>query len=59
MHSCGAARIVEPDAFLDVLAEGGGAPDFLGRSAQKVVLVRRSAATKVAQRLPDPANRST
>jgi uncharacterized protein len=39
----GSVRISEPDAFLDVLAEGGGAPDFLGRSAQKVVLVRRAA----------------
>src|SRR5882724_1860735 len=28
----GSVRITEPDAFLDVLAEGGGAPDFLGRS---------------------------
>jgi uncharacterized protein (DUF4213/DUF364 family) len=45
----GSIRITEPDAFLDVLAEGGGAPDFLGRSAQKVVLVRRSVeAAKVA-----------
>ena len=45
----GSIRITEPDAFLDVLAEGGGAPDFLGRSAQKVVLVRRFVATpKVA-----------
>ena len=45
----GSVRITEPDAFLDVLAEGGGAPDFLGRSAQKVVLVRRSTApTKAA-----------
>ena len=45
----GSVQIIEPDAFLDVLAEGGGAPDFLGRSAQKVVLVRRSVATaKVA-----------
>ena len=41
----GGIRIIEPDAFLDVLAEGGGAPDFLGRSVQKVVLVRRSLAT--------------
>jgi len=39
----GSVRITEPDAFLDVLAEGGGGPDFLGRSVQKVVLVRRSA----------------
>ena len=45
----GTVRIIAPDAFLDVLAEGGGAPDFLGRSAQKVVLVRRSVTTaKVA-----------
>src|SRR3984893_16118569 len=45
----GTVRITEPDAFLDVLAEGGGAPDFLGRSAQKVVLVRRPVTTaKVA-----------
>ena len=40
----GSVRITEPDAFLDILAEGGGAPDFLGRSAQKVALVRRSVA---------------
>jgi uncharacterized protein (DUF4213/DUF364 family) len=38
----GTVRIIAPDAFLDVLAEGGGAPDFLGRSTQKVVLVRRA-----------------
>ena len=43
-HPDNAVRIIAPDAFLDVLAEGGGAPDFLGRSAQKVVLVRRSVA---------------
>jgi uncharacterized protein (DUF4213/DUF364 family) len=40
----GGVRITEPDALLDVLAEGGGATDFLGRSAQKVTLVRRSVA---------------
>jgi uncharacterized protein (DUF4213/DUF364 family) len=45
----GSVQIAEPDAFLDVLAEGGGAPDFLGRSVHKVVLVRRSVANaKVA-----------
>jgi uncharacterized protein (DUF4213/DUF364 family) len=45
----GSVRVTEPDRFLDVLAEGGGAPDFLGRSVQKVVLVRRPLATaKVA-----------
>lgn len=37
----GAVRIVNPDAFLDLLAEGGAAPHFLGRSAEKIVLARR------------------
>ncbi|MBV9687688.1 MAG: Fis family transcriptional regulator, partial [Alphaproteobacteria bacterium] len=36
-------RITDPDAFLDTLAEGGSGYHFLGRSAQKVVLVHRSA----------------
>jgi uncharacterized protein len=45
----GSVRITAPDAFLDVLAEGGGAHDFLGRSAQKAVLVRRPAATATAK----------
>jgi uncharacterized protein (DUF4213/DUF364 family) len=40
----GTVRIVDPDAFLDLLAEGGSGYHFLGRSAQKVALVRRSAA---------------
>ena len=44
----GTVRLIAPDAFLDVLAEGGGAPDFLGRSAQKVVLVRRSVTPAIA-----------
>ncbi|HVH74733.1 MAG TPA: DUF364 domain-containing protein [Stellaceae bacterium] len=44
----GSVRIVEPDAFLDVLAEGGSGYHFLGRSAQKVVLVRRAAKQKAA-----------
>jgi uncharacterized protein (DUF4213/DUF364 family) len=39
----GTVRITAPDAFLDVLAEGGSGYHFLGRSAQKVVLVRRAA----------------
>jgi uncharacterized protein (DUF4213/DUF364 family) len=56
----GTVRITAPDAFLEMLAEGGGAPDFLGRSAQKVVLVRRSVTPAIAAlRLPDPADRST
>jgi uncharacterized protein (DUF4213/DUF364 family) len=43
----GTVRIPAPDAFLDILAEGGSGYHFLGRSAQKVVLVRR-AATRAA-----------
>jgi hypothetical protein len=43
-------RINAPDAFLDLLAEGGSGYHFFGRSAQKVVLARRGAgfAAKVA-----------
>ena len=37
----GTVRITDPDGFLDVLAEGGSGYHFLGRSAQKIVLVRR------------------
>jgi uncharacterized protein (DUF4213/DUF364 family) len=44
----GTVRITEPDAFLDVLAEGGSGYHFLGRTAQKVVLVRRSGVGAVA-----------
>lgn len=34
----GGVEITEPDAFLDVLAEGGSGYHFFGRSARKVVL---------------------
>ena len=44
----GTVRITEPDEFLDMLAEGGSGYHFLGRSAQKVVLVRRAAASAAA-----------
>jgi uncharacterized protein len=37
----GCVRIVEPDDFLDLLAEGGSGYHFFGRSAQKLVLARR------------------
>ena len=37
----GCVRITEPDAFLDLLAEGGSGYHFFGRSAQKLVLARR------------------
>ncbi|MFZ3237150.1 MAG: DUF364 domain-containing protein [Stellaceae bacterium] len=40
----GCVRITEPDAFLDLLAEGGSGYHFFGRSAQKIVLARRSLA---------------
>jgi uncharacterized protein len=44
----GTVRITAPDEFLDVLAEGGSGYHFLGRSAQKVVLVRRAAVGEAA-----------
>ena len=37
----GCVRITEPDAFLDLLAEGGSGYHFFGRTAQKLVLARR------------------
>jgi uncharacterized protein (DUF4213/DUF364 family) len=40
----GGVRITAPDAFLDVLAEGGSGYHFFGRSAEKVVLVRKTPA---------------
>jgi uncharacterized protein (DUF4213/DUF364 family) len=39
----GCVRITEPDAFLDLLAEGGSGYHFFGRSAQKLVFARRPA----------------
>jgi uncharacterized protein (DUF4213/DUF364 family) len=39
----GSVRITRPDDFLDLLAEGGSAPHFLGDCAEKVVLARRPA----------------
>jgi uncharacterized protein (DUF4213/DUF364 family) len=40
----GGVRITDPDEFLAIIGEGGGAPHFLGRAAEKIVLARRSAA---------------
>jgi uncharacterized protein (DUF4213/DUF364 family) len=37
----GTVRVTAPDAFLDMLAEGGSGYHFFGRTAQKVVLVRK------------------
>ncbi len=39
----GGVRVTAPDAFLDVLAEGGSGYHFFGRSAEKIVLVRQPA----------------
>jgi uncharacterized protein len=36
----GGIRITAPDAFLDVLAEGGSGYHFFGRSAEKIILMR-------------------
>ena len=41
----GGIRVTAPDAFLDVLAEGGSGYHFFGRSAEKVVLMRQTAHT--------------
>jgi uncharacterized protein (DUF4213/DUF364 family) len=41
----GGVRITDPDTFLDLLAEGGSGYHFFGRSAQKIVLARRPAAS--------------
>jgi uncharacterized protein (DUF4213/DUF364 family) len=40
----GGVRVTDPDAFLEMLAEGGSGYHFFGRSAEKVVLVRKAAA---------------
>ena len=44
----GGVRITDPDAFLDLLAEGGSGYHFFGRVAEKVVLARRGMATAKA-----------
>jgi uncharacterized protein (DUF4213/DUF364 family) len=44
----GGVRISQPDAFLDLLAEGGSGYHFFGRVAEKVVLARRTAMAKAA-----------
>ena len=44
----GTVRITAPDEFLEMLAEGGSGYHFLGRSAQKVVLIRHRAVEAVA-----------
>jgi uncharacterized protein len=44
----GSVCITQPDAFLDLLAEGGSGYHFFGRSAEKVVLARRAAEARAA-----------
>jgi uncharacterized protein len=41
----GGISVTAPDAFLDVLSEGGSGYHFFGRSAEKVVLARKTRAT--------------
>lgn len=47
-HILGGVVITDPDAFLDVLAEGGSGYHFFGKSARKVVLRRRKQAPATA-----------
>lgn len=46
----GGVRITDPDAFLDVLAEGGSGYHFFGKSAQKIVLRRKRPGRQAPQR---------
>jgi uncharacterized protein len=43
----GSIRVTAPDEFLDVLSEGGSGYHFFGRSAERVVLIRRPAAAEL------------
>ena len=45
----GGVRITDPDAFLDLLAEGGSGYHFFGRVAEKIVLARRGMGVAAAQ----------
>lgn len=42
----GSVRVTRPDEFLDLLAEAGSAPHFLGTCAEKIVLARLPAAAR-------------
>lgn len=48
----GGIRVTKPDAFLDILAEGGSGYHFFGRSAERVVLLRRSPGINAKATLP-------
>lgn len=45
----GGVRVTAPDAFLDVLAEGGSGYHFFGRVAEKIVLRRRTVQAQAAE----------
>jgi uncharacterized protein (DUF4213/DUF364 family) len=51
----GGVRVTAPDTFLDTLAEGGSGYHFFGRSAEKVVLVRKTGLSLRAARMRDEA----
>ncbi len=52
-HLLGGVRVTHPDAFLDIIAEGGSGYHFFGRSTVKVTMLRRDIA--VASRRPSAA----
>ena len=49
----GGVRVTAPDDFLAVLAEGGSGYHFFGRSAERVVLRRRTSATSTPAHIPE------
>jgi uncharacterized protein (DUF4213/DUF364 family) len=51
-HILGTVRITQPDAFLDILAEGGSGYHFFGKSAVKVTLRPRSTCGVASTGLP-------
>lgn len=55
----GGVEITDPDAFLDVLAEGGSGYHFFGRSAHKVSLRRRRPERRASSGLSDAPHEST
>lgn len=51
----GGVEIIDPDAFLDTLAEGGSGYHFFGRSARKIVLRRRDMTARARVLAPEAA----
>lgn len=61
-HILGGVEITDPDAFLDVLAEGGSGYHFFGKSARKVVLRHTGTPDRPDDHAavnPEPCPRST